>query len=83
MIDKKGKIALYYAGDRGSFYGILVSASKNGVTFSNEKAVITGGGDPDILPTGKNSGLMYYGADLGAELGFGIKVAKSTGNIVP
>ena len=83
VIDKKGKIALYYAGDRGSFYGILVSASKNGVTFSNEKAVITGGGDPDILPTGKNSGLMYYGADLGAELGFGIKVAKSTGTIVP
>lgn len=83
VIDKKGKVALYYAGDRDGFYGILVSTSKNGVTFSNEKSVMTGGGDPDILPTGKTSGLMYYGADLGSGLGFGINVAKSTGNIVP
>ncbi|MSO27937.1 MAG: hypothetical protein EXQ60_07770 [Candidatus Nanopelagicales bacterium] len=83
VIDKKGKIALYYAGDRGGFYGILVSTSKNGVSFSGEKSVITGGGDPDILPAAKDTALLYYGADLGSGLGFGIKVAKSTGKVVP
>ena len=81
VADKKGKIALYYAADRGSTYGILESTSTNGVTFGNERLVIAGAADPDILPNGAGS-LMYYGADLGAD-GFGVKVAKSVGKVVP
>jgi hypothetical protein len=83
VIDK-GRIALYYAGDRGSFYGILVSTSKNGITFTGEKSVIAGGGDPDIVRVGKNKWLMYYGANLGGDE-FGIEVARSTGKgkVVP
>lgn len=80
----KGRIALYYAGDRGSFYGILVSTSNNGINFTGEKSVIAGGGDPDIVRVGKNKWLMYYGANLGGDE-FGIKVARSTGKgkVVP
>lgn len=78
----KGRIALYYAGDRPGFYGILVSTSKNGVTFTREKTVMAGGGDPDIVRVGKKKWLMYYGADLGAD-GFGVKVAVSTKPVVP
>jgi hypothetical protein len=83
VIDK-GRIALYYAGDRGSFYGILVSTSKNGINFTGEKSVIAGGGDPDIVRVGKNKWLMYYGANLGGDE-FGIEVARSTGKgkVVP
>jgi len=78
----KGRIALYYAGDRGGFYGILMSTSKNGVSFTRERSVIEGGGDPDIVRVSKNKWLMYYGADLGGG-NFGIKVARSTGPVVP
>lgn len=78
----KGKIALYYAGDRGGFYGILVSTSKNGIRFTGERSVIAGGGDPDIVRVGKKKWLMYYGADLGGG-NFGVKVARATGSIVP
>ncbi len=78
----KGRVALYYAGDRGGFYGILVSTSKNGIKFSSEKTVIQGGGDPDIVRVGKKKWLMYYGANLGGE-NFGVKVAKSKGPVVP
>ena len=81
VIDR-GRIALYYAGDRGSFYGILVSTSKNGISFTGEKSVIAGGGDPDIVRLNKKSWLMYYGADLGGGE-FGIKAAKSIGPVVP
>ncbi len=79
---ENGRIALYYAGDRPGFYGILVSSSKNGVTFTGERTVIAGGGDPDIVRVGKKKWLMYYGADLGAA-GFGVKVAASTKTVVP
>lgn len=78
----KGRIALYYAGDRGGFYGILVSTSKNGIRFRNERSVIPGGGDPDIVRVGKKKWIMYYGADLG-DGNFGIKVARSKGPVVP
>lgn len=78
----KGRIALYYAGDRGGYYGILVSTSKNGITFTGEKSVIQGGGDPDIVRVGKKKWLMYYGANLGGD-NFGIKVAKSKAPVVP
>lgn len=80
---RKGKVALYYAGDRGSWYGILVSTSTDGVTFRKERSVLAGGGDPDILPIGRNTGLLYYGADLGEGEGFGIKVARSTTGLMP
>ena len=81
VIDKKGKIAIYYAADRGSTYGIFESTSTDGVKFANERLVVQGAGDPDILANGAGA-LMYYGADLGAE-GFGVKVAKSVGKVVP
>lgn len=81
VIDKKGKIALYYAADRGATYGIFESTSTDGIKFGNEKLVVQGAGDPDILANGKTY-LMYYGADLGAD-GFGVKVAKSVGKVVP
>ncbi len=77
-----GRIALYYAADRGSTYGIWTSTSRDGVTFGKEKLVVTGGGDPDILAAGRGKYLMYYGADLGAS-GFGIKVARSIGTVAP
>ena len=78
----KGRVALYYAGDRDGFYGILMSTTKNGTRFTKERAVMEGGGDPDLVRVGKNKWLMYYGADLG-QAGFGVKVAKSTGAVVP
>jgi hypothetical protein len=81
VIDR-GRIALYYAGDRGIFYGILVSTSTNGISFTGEKSVIAGGGDPDIVRLNKKSWLIYYGANLGGGE-FGIKAAKSTGPVVP
>ena len=87
LIDKKGKIALYYSADRGSYYGILVSTSKDGITFSNERAVMDRGGDGDLIPaasraTGEKGGLMYYGADIGNNE-FGVKVAKTSRPLVP
>lgn len=82
VTDKKGRIALYYAADRGNTYGIWVSTSKDGVAFGKEKLVVLQGGDPDILPAGGGKYLMYYGADLGSS-GFGIKVARSIGSVVP
>lgn len=81
VVDKKGRTALYYAADRGSTYGIFESTSTDGVHFGSERLVIAGAGDPDILANGAGA-LMYYGADLGAE-GFGVKVAKSVGKVVP
>lgn len=81
VVDKKGKVALYYATDRGQTYGIYESTSTDGIKFGKERLVIQGAGDPDILANGAGS-LMYYGADLGAD-GFGIKVAKSVGKVVP
>ncbi len=83
LIGKSGTIALYYAGDRGSSYGILVSTSKNGVEFGNERSVIAGGGDPDIIAVGKKKWRMYYGSEVSSALGFGILVAKSKGNAIP
>jgi hypothetical protein len=59
-----------------------VATSKDGLTFGKERLVVAQGGDPDILPTGGGTYLMYYGADLGSA-GFGIKVARSIGPVVP
>jgi len=82
VIDRKGRIALYYAADRGSKYGLLVSTSDDGVHFSGEKLVIEGSADADIIPAASGRYLMYYGADLGAD-GFGVKVARSVSPVVP
>ncbi|MCX6414656.1 MAG: hypothetical protein NTU77_08660 [Actinobacteria bacterium] len=82
VTDKTGKVALYYAADRGSTYGIFVSTSKDGINFSKEKFVMAGSADQDIIKLSNGKALMYYGADLGAE-GFGVKVARAVGNIIP
>ncbi len=81
-IDKKGRVALYYSGDRGSYYGILVSTSTNGITFARERSVMDRGGDGDLISGLKSGGLMYYGADVGGGE-FGVKVAKTSGQLVP
>lgn len=81
-IDKKGRIALYYSGDRGSYYGILVSISTNGVRFVRERSVMDRGGDGDLITAGKSGSLMYYGADIGGGE-FGVKLAKTAGPLVP
>jgi len=81
--DSKGRIALYYAADRGSTYGLMVSTSNDGVKFSGEKMVVPGAADPDLIPAKAGKYLMYYGADLGGDQGFGVKVATSTGKVVP
>ncbi|MDP1876789.1 MAG: hypothetical protein Q8M17_04415 [Actinomycetota bacterium] len=83
VTDKTGRVAIYYAADRGSTYGIWVSTSKDGINFSKEKLVVVGGGDADIIRAASGGGyLMYYGADLGGN-NFGIKVAKSIGKVIP
>ena len=81
VANAKGVVALYYAADRGSSYGLFVSTAKDGVHFKGEKLVVPGSADADIIANGASS-LMYYGADLGAQ-GFGVKVAKSVGKVVP
>lgn len=83
LIDSKGKIALYYAADGSSGYGIYVSTSKNGTSFTGTKFVMPGGGDPDIISAGKNKWLMYYGTEVSPTAGFGIFAAKSIGNAIP
>ncbi|MFA7323355.1 MAG: hypothetical protein WC005_03255 [Candidatus Nanopelagicales bacterium] len=83
LADAKGKIALYYAADRGSSYGIFMSTSANGTSFGKEKFVIAGGGDPDIVSNGKGKWLMYYGSEVSPAVGFGVLAAKSIGNAVP
>ena len=82
VIDKSGKVALYYAADRGSTYGIFESTSTDGINFSKEKFVMPSGGDPDIIRLSDGKALMYYGDNLGAD-GFGVRVAKAIGKIVP
>ena len=83
LINAKGRIALYYAADRGTSYGVFVSTSKNGTSFSKEKLVMAGAGDPDIISAGKNRWLMYYGTEVSPAMGFGVMAAKSIGNAIP
>ncbi|MDO8731955.1 MAG: exo-alpha-sialidase [Actinomycetota bacterium] len=83
LTDAKGRIALYYAADRGASYGIFMSTSANGTAFGSEKFVISGGGDPDIISSGKNKWLMYYGSEVSPSLGFGVLVARSLTNAIP
>lgn len=70
-------IALYYNGDRPGFYGALRSTSTDGITFKDERTVLAGAGDPQLLPLANGATLLYYGWDLGAS-GFGIAVARAT-----
>ena len=73
-------IALYYNGDRGSFYGLLRSTSTDGVTFKNERAIMKTAGDPQLLALpGKT--LLYYGEKIEGK-GFGVAVARTTVNPV-
>ena len=41
-----------------------------------------GGGDPHVIRLSDGKVLMYYGDNLGAD-GFGVRVAKAIGNVVP
>lgn len=72
-------IALYYNGDRDTYYGTLISSSTDGITFSNERAVLQGAGDPQVLTLASKTSLLYYGYDVPGK-GFGILVARTTGN---
>jgi hypothetical protein len=70
-------IALYYNGDRGSFYGTLRATSTDGVKFTGERAILGGAGDPQLLalPAGKT--LLYYGEKVEGK-GFGVHVARAS-----
>jgi hypothetical protein len=72
-------IALYYNGDRGSWYGTLRATSTDGVTFSNERAILRGAGDPQLLPLAGGKTLLFYGDQIEGK-GFGIRVARTTAN---
>ncbi len=74
----KGKtIALYYNGDRSGWYGLLRSTSTDGVTFSNERAILQGAGDPQLQPITGGKTLLYTGGEITGK-GFGILVARAT-----
>jgi hypothetical protein len=74
-------IALYYNGDRGSFYGALRATSTDGVTFSNERTILSGAGDPQLVPLSGGTTLLYFGDQVEGK-GFGISVARATANPV-
>ena len=74
-------IALYYNGDRGSFYGTLRATSTDGVTFTNERAILSRAGDPQLLALAGGKTLLYYGDQIAGK-GFGIRVAGTTANAV-
>ena len=74
-------IALYYNGDRGSFYGTLRATSTSGVTFSNERAILKGAGDPQLVRLSGVKTLLYYG-DKVVGKGFGIRVGRTTADPV-
>jgi hypothetical protein len=74
----RGKtIALYYNGDRGSFYGTLRATSTDGVHFTNERAILAGAGDPQLLAISGGRTLLYYGEKV-EENGFGVFVARAS-----
>jgi hypothetical protein len=73
-------IALYYNGDRGSFYGALRSTSTDGVTFASERTILSGAGDPQLVPVAGGKTLLYYGATINGS--FGIAVAGTTADVV-
>jgi hypothetical protein len=73
------RIALYYNGDRGSWYGVLRSVSTDGITFTTERAVLGAAGDPQLIAGTGGATLMYYGVDTGSG-GFGVAVARATVN---
>lgn len=74
-------IALYFNGDRGSFYGTLRATSTDGVTFTNERAILSGAGDPQLLALAGGKTLLYYGDKIEGK-GFGIRVARTTASPV-
>lgn len=75
-------IALYYNGDRGSFYGALRSTSTDGVTFGNERAILATAGDPQLLAVAGGTTLLYYGELVDQAHGFGIAVARTAADPV-
>lgn len=74
-------IALYYNGDRGSFYGTLRATSTDGITFKNERSILRTAGDPQLLTLSGGKTLLFYGEQIAGK-GFGIAVAKASANPV-
>ena len=74
-------IALYFNGDRSSFYGTLRATSTDGITFGDERAILKGAGDPNLVSLPGGTTLLYYGAQVAGK-GFGIAVARATVNPV-
>jgi len=74
-------LALYFNGDRGSFYGALRATSTDGVTFGDERAILRGAGDPNLVALPGGTTLLYYGAEIAGK-GFGIAVARATADPV-
>ena len=74
-------IALYYNGDRGSYYGTLRSTSTDGIHFTNERAILASAGDPQLLALSSKTVLLYYGFQVAGH-GFGINVARTTANAI-
>jgi hypothetical protein len=74
-------IALYFNGDRGSFYGTLRATSTDGVTFTNERTILQRAGDPQLLTLPSGTTLLYYGDQIEGK-GFGIRVARATASPV-
>ena len=72
-------IALYFNGDRGSFYGTIRATSTDGIHFKNEVAILQGAGDPQLVSI-PGATLLYYGYEVSKSLGFGILVARTTAN---
>ncbi len=65
----------------GSFYGTLRATSTDGVTFSNERAILPGAGDPQLLALPNGKTLLYYGEKVAGK-GFGVLVARTGANPV-
>lgn len=74
-------IALYFNGDRGSFYGTLRATSTDGVTFANERAILERAGDPQLLTLPGGTTLLYYGDQIEGK-GFGVRVARANASPV-
>ena len=74
-------IALYYNGDRGSYYGTLRATSTDGIHFANERAIFQMAGDPQLVALAGKTVLLYYGFEVAGH-GFGIDVARTTSNVI-
>ena len=73
-------IALYYNGDRSSWYGALRSTSTDGIHFKNERTILQMAGDPQVLTLKSGTTLLYYGGEVDKARGQGTWVATTSSN---